>query len=76
MVTLDRETLEAALIGYEQQRQAVVSKIAELEAYLGGGLGAVGPRPKKGRRTFSAETRAKMAASQQKRRALAKKALK
>jgi hypothetical protein len=73
MATLDRETLEAALIGYEQQRQAVEIKISQLRAHLGGHLAVAVPRPKKGRRKFSAETRAKMAASQQKRWASARK---
>jgi hypothetical protein len=67
MAILDRETLEAALIGYEQQKAAIDIKIAQLRAHLGGHVAAVVPQPKKGRRQFSAETRSKMAAAQQKR---------
>jgi hypothetical protein len=67
MATLDRETLEAALIGYEQQKDAIDFKIAQLRAHLGGHVVAAVPQAKTGRRTFSAETRLKMAAAQQKR---------
>jgi hypothetical protein len=67
MATLDRETLEAALIGYELQKGAIDIKIAQLKAHLGNHVAAVVPRAKKGRRKFSAATRAKMAAAQQKR---------
>jgi hypothetical protein len=67
MATLDRETLEAALIGFEHQKAAIDTKIAQLKARLGGHVVAVVTGAKKGRRKFSAETRAKMAAAQQKR---------
>jgi hypothetical protein len=67
MGTFDRETLEAALIGYEQQRLALDIKIAQLRAHLSGHLPVVVPQQKKGRRRFSAATRSKMAAAQQKR---------
>ena len=67
MATLDRETLEAALIGYEQQKDAIDLKTAQLRAHLGGHVAAAVPQAKNGRRTFSAETRLKMAAAQQKR---------
>jgi hypothetical protein len=67
MATIDRETLEAALIGYEQQKDAIDFKIAQLRAHLAGHVVAAAPQARKGRRTFSAETRSKMAAAQQKR---------
>jgi hypothetical protein len=78
MATLDRETLEAALIGYEQQKDAIDIKIAQLRAHLAGHVHVVAavPQAKNGRRTFSAETRLKMAAAQQKRWAAAKKTAK
>jgi hypothetical protein len=66
---MEREILEAALIGYEHQKQAIEVKIAQLKAHLGGHVAAAATAPgaKKGRRKFSAETRAKMAAAQQRR---------
>jgi hypothetical protein len=70
MATFDRQTLEAALIGYEQQKDAIDIKIAQLRAHLSGHVAATAPQPtkgKKGKRTVSAETRLKMAAAQQKR---------
>jgi hypothetical protein len=67
MATIDRETLEAALIGYEQQKDAIDIKIAQLRAHLAGHVVAAVRQAKKGRRTFSTETRLKMAAAQQKR---------
>jgi hypothetical protein len=67
MATFDRQTLEAALIGYEQQKDAIDIKIAQLRTHLGGHVVATAPQPKKGKRTVSAETRLKMAAAQQRR---------
>jgi hypothetical protein len=68
MATFDRDTLEAALIGYEQQKRAIDLKIAQIRAQLSGGNAPVAaPKAKKGRRKFSAETRAKMAAAQKRR---------
>ncbi len=67
MATLDRETLEAALVGYKQQKDAIDIKIAQLRAQLSGHVAAVATLPKKGRRAFSAETRLRMAVAQQKR---------
>jgi hypothetical protein len=66
MATLDRETLEAALIGFEQQKEQIESKIAQLRAHLGGHM-AEAPVKKRGRWKFSTETRLKMAAAQQRR---------
>lgn len=71
---LDAELLQAALGGYERQRAVIEERIAEIRRELGGGAGrqgAVGsPKPK---RVVSAAVRRRMAASQRKRWAQAKK---
>jgi hypothetical protein len=67
MANLDRETLAAALIGYEHQKAAIDIKIAQLKAHLSGHVAAAAPYAKKDRKKFSAETRTKMAAAQQRR---------
>jgi hypothetical protein len=67
MATLDRETLEAALIGYEMQKGAIDLKIAQLKAHLGGQVAPAESPARKGRRKFSAATRSKMAVAQQRR---------
>jgi hypothetical protein len=69
MADLDRETLEAALIGYEHQKAQIEAKIHQLRVHLGGHVTVAPnvPLKKKGRRKFSAETRQKMAAAQQRR---------
>jgi len=72
MANLDRQTLEAALIGYEHQKAAIDAKIAQLKAHLGGHVVVAVPGATKSRRKFSAETRAKMAAAQQRRWAVKK----
>jgi hypothetical protein len=70
----DRELLQAALIGYERQREVLGERIAEITRELSGKPGAdevaSGTRPK---RVMSAETRRRMAEAQQRRWAGAKK---
>jgi hypothetical protein len=67
MATLDRETLEAALVGFEQQRKQIEGKIEQLRTQLNGSVATASTTRVKSKRAFSAETRCKMAASQQKR---------
>jgi len=68
MSTLDRETLEAALVGYEHQIRTIDLKIEQLRAHL---RGHVAPQsqnvPVRKRRGFSAATKKRMAAAQRKR---------
>jgi peptidoglycan hydrolase CwlO-like protein len=74
---LDRSILEAAVIGFEQQRQQIDAKIAELKALLSGGTTqtAATPQPaKRKRRKMSAAGRKAIAEAQRKRWAASKKA--
>jgi len=65
----DRELLEAALIGFEQMRERLQSKIAELRSQIGGsswsGSGASGSAP--AGRTMSPAARHRIALAQKKR---------
>src|SRR5437763_12234121 len=76
-LSLDRATLEAALVGYQQQLQEIESKMAELRRRLGNPAGPIAVRktaksaPRKHR--MSAEGRARIAAAQRARWAKAKK---
>jgi hypothetical protein len=77
---LDQSTLQAALLGYQQQLAAIESKMAEIRRQLGGAPKAAASaakpavRPKKHR--MSAEGRARIAAAQRARWAKAKRAKK
>src|SRR5215472_12649051 len=70
--SLDRETLEAALIGFQLKSAEVTARIAELRKRLGvkaSDDGSVEPQPKirRRRRRFSAAGRKRMAEAQRKR---------
>jgi hypothetical protein len=79
MTTHDRDILEAALMGYEHQRQAIDAKIADLKGWLGSPTkGAVVPQDKsvsgpRKKRKVSKEARQKMAEAQKRRWAMVKK---
>jgi hypothetical protein len=67
MATYDNDILEAALIGYEHQRKEIETKIEQIRAHLGGHVTPNGKTAPGRKRTFSAATRKRMAAAQQKR---------
>jgi hypothetical protein len=78
-VTLDAETIRAALVGYEQQQQQIEMKMAELQRRISGGgraPAAAGTQtdgaPRK-RRKMSAAARKRISAAQKKRWADSKK---
>jgi hypothetical protein len=80
-IRLDKATLEAALVGYQQHLQQIEAKMAELRRMLGRAPAAApaakraskaGPRKQKHR--MSAEGRARIAAAQRARWAKVKKA--
>jgi hypothetical protein len=78
-LSLDRETLEAALVGYQQQLHTIESKMVELRQKLGkpAGPSPAKPTAKKTaprKHRMSAEGRARIAAAQRARWAKAKKA--
>jgi hypothetical protein len=80
-LSLDKPTLEAALVGYQQQLQHIEMKMTELRRRLGKPTAGPGPvkkavksSPRKHR--MSAEGRARIAAAQRARWAKAKKAQK
>ena len=82
-ISLDKATLEAALVGYQQQLQQIEGKMAELRRMLGKAPAAapIGKRvkkaaPAKQKHRMSAEGRARIAAAQRARWAKAKKAQK
>ena len=79
-LSLDRATLEAALVGYQQQLQQIEMKMAELRRKLGkpAGPSPVKPAEKAAPRKhrMSAEGRARIAAAQRARWAKQKKAQK
>lgn len=83
-ISLDRPTLEAALVGYQQHVLEIEAKMAELRRMLGqtpaAGPAAKGARkaaaPAKQKHRMSAEGRARIAAAQRARWAKAKKAQK
>jgi hypothetical protein len=79
-LSLDKSTLEAALVGYQQQLQQIEAKMAELRRQLGEAPAAA-PAAKRARKApgkqkhrMSAEGRARIAAAQRARWAKAKKA--
>ena len=80
---LDKATLEAALVGYQQHLHQIEAKMAELRGMLGGTAAAApaakradkkATPAKKQRHAMSAEGRARIAAAQRARWAKAKKA--
>jgi hypothetical protein len=81
-ISLDKATLEAALVGYQQHLHQIEAKMADLRRLLGNGAAtAIAPAPKRGRRAagkqkhrMSPEGRARIAAAQRARWAKAKKA--
>jgi hypothetical protein len=81
-ISLDKATLEAALLGYQQHLRQIEAKMADLRRLLGNGASAgIAPAPKRGRKAvrkqkhrMSPEGRARIAAAQRARWAKAKKA--
>jgi hypothetical protein len=67
MPTYDNEILEAALIGYEHQKREIETKIEQIRAHLGGHVAPKSEIVSGSKPTFSAATRKRMAAAQQKR---------
>jgi len=82
-ISLDKATLEAALVGYQQHLREIEAKMAELRRLLGG-TSVAAPAAKTARKAaagkqkhrMSAEGRARIAAAQRARWAKAKKAQK
>ncbi len=76
MVTVDRTLLEAALYGYERQKDEIEAKIAEIRNHIGGGkpaaVATTAPEPVK-KRVMNASARRRIAAAQRKRWAEYKK---
>jgi hypothetical protein len=80
-ISLDKATLEAALVGYQQQLQQIEAKMADLRRMLGQ-TPAAAPAAKRARKApakkqkhrMSAEGRARIAAAQRARWAKTKKA--
>ena len=64
---LDRDTLEAALIGYEHARREIETKIEQLRDHLAGHLAPAPVLVPAGKRVRSAAVRKRMAAAQQRR---------
>jgi hypothetical protein len=67
---LTNETITAAILGFEEQKRHIDSRISELKAMLSGVPAASAATPEAGprkRRKFSAATRRKMKESQQRR---------
>ena len=79
-IRLDKATLEAALVGYQQHLQQIEAKMAELRGMLGQGPAAApaakrAPKAaRKQKHRMSAEGRARIAAAQRARWAKVKKA--
>jgi hypothetical protein len=67
---LTPEIITAAILGFEEQKRHIDSKIAELRAMLPGGLGKAAMMPEaptRKRRKFSAAARRRMREAQQRR---------
>ena len=75
-INLTPDFIAAAILGFEEQKRQIDSKIAELKALLSGASveaeSALG-RTKAKRRTMSADARARIAAAQRKRWAASRK---
>ena len=71
MPKLDRNTLEAALVGLEAQRDKLEQQIAQVRRAIGGGTKTVAkpvaPIAGRKKRTMSAAARTRIAAAQKKR---------
>jgi hypothetical protein len=80
MAQYEQSLLEAALIGYEQQRRNIETAIADLRARIGGSqpsakqAAAQTEKPARKKRHISAEGRRRIAEAQRKRWAAQKKA--
>jgi len=79
MAQYEQSLLEAALIGYEQQRRNIETAIADLRARIGGSQpsakqAAQTEKPARKKRHISAEGRRRIAEAQRKRWAAQKKA--
>jgi hypothetical protein len=86
-ISLDKATMEAALVGYQQQLHLIQEKMAELRRALGSSPASSSapapaakrarkPAPSKGKHRMSEEGRARIAAAQRARWAKVKKAQK
>jgi hypothetical protein len=64
---LDPEIITAAILGYEQQKRQIDSKIDELKTLLSGGSAKTAATPEAPARKRSAATRRRMALAQKKR---------
>jgi hypothetical protein len=81
-ISLDKATLEAALMGYQQHLRQIEAKMADLRRMLGHTNSSAAPAGKRGRKAavrkqkhrMSPEGRARIAAAQRARWAKAKKA--
>ena len=77
MAQLDRALLEAALVGYQIRRDEIAQAIAGLQERLGNKTNSPArvsePSARGGKRTMSAEGRARIAEAQRKRWAAARK---
>jgi hypothetical protein len=80
-ISLDKATLEAALVGYQQHLQQIEAKMADLRRMLGqtpaaspAAKRAPKAAPRKQKHRMSAEGRARIAAAQRARWAKVKKA--
>ena len=77
--SLDKATLEAALLGYQHQVEEIQAKISAIRKMLTGNASVAGPKarkaaaPRKQKHKMSAEGRARIAAAQRARWAKAKK---
>jgi hypothetical protein len=69
MPTLSKQIIEAAIDGFEAQKQRIDAQIAELRTMLNGGppTRAAEPKPGKGRRKISPEALQRMREGQQRR---------
>jgi len=71
MPKLDRNTLEAALVGLEAQRDKLEQQIAQVRRAIGGGIKRVAkpvaPIAGRKKRTMSPEAKKRIAAAQKKR---------
>jgi hypothetical protein len=70
MAKLDFETLRAALVGYQEQRDQIVAKMEEIRRRIGGKpatFGETASAAPAARRTLSAAARRRIAAAQKKR---------
>jgi hypothetical protein len=66
--TLTNEIITAAILGFEQQKRHIDSRISELKAMLSGGPAETAATPEPGkRRKFSAATRRRMREAQRRR---------